>query len=213
MKINEQMEWCVVKLESDMNWWILEANWLPKVDGEELMGILDPKQVEYMFDLLEPLQEFGLQQDIVERAFFRFLIDRDLGDGRVRLLHYADGFAATDEKLFALPNAFNEGNGSYAEFLDHITIARVKMINGTGHFVQKVSVDELEETVREMVTSTQIGELPTHLFYEIIGILEYSPLGFGEDDGDDDEDRSGNWLMWKKEADDLVEEIGEETSR
>jgi hypothetical protein len=210
MKADEQMEWCVVKLGSDLNWWIAEANWLPLRDGDEPISILDPRQVDHMFELLEPLQEFGLQKDIVERAFSRFSIEKEIEDGHVRLLYTTDEFSSDDGSLFALPNASNEGNGSYAEFLDHITAIRVKFLNEIGNFVQKLSVDELEEAVREIAESTQITELPLHLFYEIMAILEYSPIGFDASNSDEEEDAEG-WRTWNKESMNTVEEINTTT--
>lgn len=36
-------------------------------------GILDPNQVEYMVDLLIQIKTYGLQEDIVENAFFKIL--------------------------------------------------------------------------------------------------------------------------------------------
>jgi hypothetical protein len=218
MERSEQIEWCIAQLESDANWWIVEASWLPFLDGEERLSILDPKQVEYMFDLLEPLKEYGLQKEIVERAFFRFSIDKDLSDVQIRLIPADEGFESSDEKLFALPNTFMKGKGSYGEFLDHISILRVKMLNAISKFSQKLTVDELEDAVREVVDSTQIRELPIHLFHEILAVLEYCPLGFHDPDDIDDVDDDtldgarrlrGEWNMLERDSLDEIEEVSE----
>ena len=47
-----------------MNWWIKEISdpihW--EIDG---LGIIDPRQFQHFLDLLEPLNEYGLQMDLV----------------------------------------------------------------------------------------------------------------------------------------------------
>jgi hypothetical protein len=210
----KQAEWCIARLEPDMNWWVVETDWLPPLDGEERLSILDPKQVEYMFDLLEPLLEYGLRKELVDRAFLRFSIDKDLGGGQIRLDVFTDGFDASEEKLFALPTTFNESSGTYAEFLDHISAMRVKMLNGTMRFSQKLTVDELEDAVREVTDSTQIKETPVHLFQEILAILEYCPLGFSESDDDDDGgDRADNvdWGSLPADHMEAIQEVSEAT--
>jgi hypothetical protein len=189
----KRMDWCVVRLESDLNWWVLEADWMPEDPDEGRLAILDPRQVEYVFDLLEPLREFGLQNSVVERAFLRFSIDKDLGGGRVRLTATREEIAESDEKLFALPNTFSESYGGYAEFLDHVSHLRIKYLNSIHRFAQQLTVDELEDEVRDAVEGTQIRELPAHLFQEIAGVLEYCPAGFsgGSGDGEDGEGLDG----------------------
>jgi hypothetical protein len=190
---NEQdrrIGWCIVKLETDLNWWVSETDYLPDRSDDELLSILDPKQVEYIFDLLEPLRGFGLQNDIVMRAFLRFAIDGDLGDGHVRLVATEEEIGESDEKLFALPNLFSESGSGYAEFLDHISLLRIKYLNSSHSFTQQLTVSELEDEVREGYEPA--GALPLHAFQEIANILEYSPAGFvvPEDDGDGEESRA-----------------------
>ena len=79
-----QLEWCIVRLGEDHNWWVDEVSdpvhW--DVDG---LSIIDPRQVAHIIDLIDPLREFGFDPDVFERAFIAFRITKDLGKGRVRL--------------------------------------------------------------------------------------------------------------------------------
>ncbi|MDR3117080.1 MAG: hypothetical protein LBT98_00670 [Puniceicoccales bacterium] len=188
------LEWCIVTLKADYNWWLEEADSLPETVEEEQLSILDPRQVECVFDLLEPLRGYGLDREIVGRAFLRFTIDRDLGGGRVRLVPSGEAIGESAEKLFALPDTFREGYGGYAEFLDHISSLRIKYLNARHHFAQQLTVDELEEAVRDALEGFQ--GLAPHLFQEIAGILEYVPAGFSEDGEEEEEtgdDGSEGW--------------------
>jgi hypothetical protein len=197
LQTNGRMEWCIVRLKEDYNWWVEEADLLPEILEEEQWSILDPRQLEYVFDLLEPLRECGLQNVIVERAFQCFSIDKDLGGGRIRLVACGEIAGETEEKLFALPATFAESYGGYAEFLDHISALRVKFLNGRNQFAQQLTVSELEESVRDMLENSQAEGLPIHLFQEIAEILNYCTAGF-HDDGEDDEDDGGGKRSWEE---------------
>ena len=86
-----------------------------------------------------------------------------------------------------MPNIFTGTGGGYAEFLDHISLLRIKYLNSVHKFAQQLTVNELEEEVRDSVEST--GTLPLHIFHEIASILEYCPAGFSvDDDGDENDD-------------------------
>ena len=52
-KGSPQLEWCVVRLGEDHNWWVDEVSdpvhW--DVDG---LSIIDPRQVDHIIELIEP---------------------------------------------------------------------------------------------------------------------------------------------------------------
>lgn len=200
MNKQNHIDWCIVKLESDLNWWVREMSSTPSIEPDEKVSILDPKQVEFMQDLLEPLRPYGLRMEIVERAFIPFSIDKDLGGGQIRLAATKESFFSSEEKLFAMPNVFDEAYGGYAEFLDHVSLIRAKMLNDVCHFKQKLTIDELEEQVRDALAAQENGELPVHLFQEIVSVLEYCPAGYDEvldDHGNDSNEQSTD--SWPEE--------------
>lgn len=179
-----KLTWCKARLGEDMNWWIHEISdsihW--DVDG---LGIIDPRQFQYLVDLLEALSDYGLQTDIVEDAFYTFQIDTIEEDKTVVLKRIEDSILDSEEQLFALPDVMDEEKGPYADLLDHVTKLRIKMLNDLIDFSQKLTVEELEEEIREAQNSDFMEGRATHFFNEITAILEYVPNGFelDEDEG------------------------------
>jgi len=195
-KAIKPLEWCVVRLGEDHNWWVAETSdpvrW--DVDG---LSIVDPRQVQHLIELVEPLRDYGFDQDIFEAAFIPFRIDKDMGSGKVRLKRMKESLFESEDKLFALPDILDEENGPYADLLDHLTRCRVKMLNDLFKFETKLSVDEVEDEIREDQNSSFIQGKAVHVFEEIGGILDYMPAGYdpdeegpakGEGDEADDED-------------------------
>lgn len=178
-----KLTWCKARIGEDMNWWVKEVSdpihW--EIDG---LGIIDPRQFQYMLDLLEPLNEYGLQADIVENAFYPFGIDTIDEDKTVHLKRVTDSILRSEDSLFALPNVMDEEKGPFADFLDHITRFRIKMLNDLIDFAQKLTIEELEEDIRESQNDAFLEGRATHFFNEITAILEYVPEGF-ELDGDE----------------------------
>jgi len=176
-----QLDWCIVRLGEDHNWWVDEVSdpvhW--DVDG---LSIIDPRQVDHIIELIEPLREYGFEPDVFERAFIAFRITKDLGKGKVRLARTKELLLESDEKLFALPDIIDEENGPYADFLNHITRLRVKLLNDLFDFEEKLTVDEVEDQIREQENSDFIEGKAVHLFNEITAILDFVPAGYGEDD-------------------------------
>ena len=166
-----------------MNWWVKEVSdpvhW--EIDG---LGIIDPRQFQYLLDLLEPLNEYGLQTNIVEEAFYPFGIEKVDKDKVVLLKRVSDSILQSEDSLFALPNVMDEEKGPFADFLDHITRLRVKMLNDSIDFAQKLTIEELEEEIRESQNDAFLEGRVTHFFTEVTTILEYVPEGF-ELDGDE----------------------------
>ncbi len=184
-KGSPQLEWCIVRLGEDHNWWVDEVSdpvhW--DVDG---LSIIDPRQVDHIIELIEPLREYGFDQDVFERAFIPFRITKDLGKGKVRLARIKQPLLESEEKLFALPDVIDEENGPYADFLDHITRLRVKMLNEVLDLEEKLTIDEVEDQIREAQNNDFIEGKAVHLFSEITSILDFTPEGHGDDDEESD---------------------------
>ncbi len=180
-KATSTLDWCVVRLGEDHNWWVAETSdpvrW--DVDG---LSIIDPRQVDHLTELVDPLRDYGFDQDVFEAAFIPFRIEKDLGNGKVRLKRVKDSLFESDDKLFALPDILDEENGPYADLLDHLTRCRVKMLNDVIDFDSKLTVDEVEDEIREAQNADFIEGIAIHTFNELIAILDYMPAGYESDD-------------------------------
>ena len=180
------LTWCKARLGEDMNWWIHEisdpVHW--DVDG---LGIIDPRQFQHIIDLLEPLSDYGLRNELVDDAFYSFGIDKVEKDKTVLLKRVKDSILESEEPLFALPDVLDEEKGPYADLLDHVSKLRVNMLNDLIDFSQNLTLDELEEEIRQSQGEDFIEGRAVHFFSELNAILEYVPAGYKLDDDDDDE--------------------------
>lgn len=227
-----QLEWCIVRLGEDYNWWVDEISdsihW--DVDG---LGIIDPRQVNHIVDLIEPLRDYGFETSIFESAFFSFAILDKASEGRVRLKRSFQSILDSEDQLFMLPDILDEETGPYADFLDHITKLRIKLLNDLIDFDQPLTIDELEEEIREEQNNDFMEGRAVHFSSEIVRILEYIPKGFEldvdetekpeHDEGEDvnldeefpdlDEDESieqDETMKWDEDEDLGEEELEEE---
>jgi len=191
-KATSTLSWCNVRLGDDHNWWVNETSdpvrW--DVDG---LSIIDPRQVTHLIELVDPLRDYGFDQDMFDAAFIPFRIEKDLGAGKVRLKRVKESIVESDDKLFALADTLDEENGPYADLLDHLTRCRVKMLNDLFKFESKLSVDEVEDEIREDQNSHFIEGKAVHTFEELTAILDFMPAGYDADDeapakGAEDED-------------------------
>lgn len=180
-KATSTLDWCAIRLGEDHNWWVHETSdpvrW--DVDG---LSIVDPRQVNHLIELVEPLRDYGFDQDLFEAAFIPFRIEKDLGNGKVRLKRVKDSLFESDEKLFALADTLDEENGPYADLLDHLTRCRVKMLNDLFEFESKLTVDEVEDELREDQNASFIEGKAVHTFEELSAILDFMPAGYDTDD-------------------------------
>lgn len=200
------LDWCIVRLGDDHNWWVVETSdpvrW--DVDG---LSIIDPRQIQHLIELVDPLRDYGFDQDVFEAAFIPFRIEKDLGSDRVRLKRVKESLFESDEKLFALPDILDEENGPYADLLDHLTRCRVKMLNDLFEFESKLSVDEVEDEIREEQNTNFIQGKAVHTFEELTTILDYMPAGY-----DIDEEAPAKDIE-EEEDDDLPELDAEEEEK
>ena len=201
-KKSSKLQWIITSLREDMNWWVIEVSESIPWDLDSL-GIIDPRQWSFLVDLLDPLREYGLDVDIVEEAFIPYSIDKDLGDQKIRLVKSAESVLESDEILFILPDVMDDDEtGPYADFLDHITTLRVKLLNDLIDFEKKMSISELEEDLRDELSNQFFEGKNLHYFSEITSILDYTPAGYSLEDDDDDGDEKSN-----DEDEEIVEDI------
>ncbi len=176
-KPSPKLLWCVIRLGDDMNWWVKEISDEVHWDTDEL-SIVDPKQTAYILDLLDPLRDYGLSTSTVESAFIPFQIQSANPDKSVRLVRVNENILESEEMLFGLPDVVDEEKGPYADFIDHITKLRVKFLNDNIEFEQKLTVEELEEQVRDAQQMIYSEGKSLHIFQEIVDILEFVPDGY-----------------------------------
>lgn len=183
-----KLEWCIARLGEDMNWWVMEisddVNW--DVDG---LSILDPRQLAHVIDLLDALRDYDLQSDLFDDAFYKFKIDGKIGDDSLRLVRSNGSIIGSEDMVFGLPDVVDDERGPYADFLDHITRLRVKLLNDSIDFEQKLTVEELEDEIRERQNADFMEGRAIHVFNELCDILEYIPDGYELDGEDDEEDK------------------------
>jgi hypothetical protein len=176
------LEWCIVRLGNDHNWWVEEVSdpvrW--DVDG---LTVIDPRQLNHIIELLDQLRDYGFDPELFERAFLAFRVEKDLGQGRVRIVRTRELLLESEEKLFALPDVLDEEHGPYADLLDHATRVRVKMLNDAFDFEQKLTVDEVEDQIREEQNNRFIEGKAVHVFDELNAILDYVPEGWDIEEG------------------------------
>ena len=183
-KSSATLDWCIVRLGDDHNWWVNEVSDSVRWDVDGL-SIIDPRQMAHLIELVEPLRDYGFDQDLMEAAFIPFRIEREAGEQLVRLKRVKDSFFESDEKLFALADILDEENGPYADLLDHLTRCRVKMLNDIFDFESKLTVDEVEDEIREDQNTSFIEGKAIHTFDELSAILDYVPAGWESEEGEE----------------------------
>ena len=137
----------------------------------------------------------------MDDAFYSFGIDKVEKDKTVLLKRVQDSILESEDPLFALPDVLDEEKGPYADLLDHITKLRVKMLNDLIDFSQNLTVEELEEEIREAQNADFLEGRVSHFFSELTAILEYIPEGFELDDDDESKPKSEDEELEKDLAD------------
>jgi len=202
--------------EKEGNWWVKE-NSDPKHYEPDGLGILDPFQFPWILDMMDPLREYGLSNEVLEAAFVPFQpqeIDKDK-DQTVRLIRVAEHILDSEEQLFALPNVKDGDKGAYADFLEHIMRLRVKLINDTIKLEQKLTVEDVDEQLSELRNQAMIEGRDIHPFEEITDILEFVPLGHEVPSDDDDDDKPARAQSAAEDIADLpdVEEVDKDMEK
>ncbi|MDR1595381.1 MAG: hypothetical protein LBR91_00445 [Puniceicoccales bacterium] len=177
--------WCVVCIGDDYNWWVHEAGDDVNLDAGS-SGIIDPKQVEHMVDLLDQLRPYGLDNEIVSSAFITYAIERETAKEMLRLRETRDDVFSPRERVFCLPNIVGEQEGPFVEFMDHIMAMRVKLLNASIDFKQPLNAEEIEDIFHAEQQERYISGVKMHVFDEIVSVLDYVPLGYSLDDDVDD---------------------------
>lgn len=210
-----KLTWCTIRFhEKDGTWWVKE-NSDPKHYEPDGLGILDPYQFPWVLDMMDPLREYGLSNEILEAAFVPFQAQEIDKDHTVRLVRVAEHILDSEEQLFALPNVKDGDKGSYADFLEHIMRLRVKLINDTIKLEQKLTVEDVDEQLSELRNQAMIEGRDIHPFEEITDILEFVPHGHEVPVDEDDDDKPARPQSAAEDIADLpdVEEVDKDMEK
>lgn len=181
-----KLKWCIVHLGQDLNWWVEKTSDPIHWDTVDGLSILDPRQLGHILEALQQLIEYGFQLSFFNRAFYKFRVAEDLGKGKIKLDRVSDSLLDSSELLFALPDIIDEEKGPYADLLNQITKARIKMLyDMIEQLEQHITIEELEDEIRELHNEDHMEGKPIHVFNEITSILEYVPSGYEIDEDEE----------------------------
>jgi hypothetical protein len=168
------------------------------------VGILDPKQVERVVDLLLQLKPYGLSDETVNDAFATYAIGSEMPREMLKILETKDNIFNPREPVFCLPIVVGDNEGPFSEFIDHIVTMRVKLLNATIDFQTPSNSEELEDILRTEQQERYISGIRLHPFDEIVSILDYVPDGYSLDG--DEEEKSEEDDLGLQEFDDEVDD-------
>jgi hypothetical protein len=173
-------QWIVVRLGEDMNWWLLESS----VDiywGEGGLGLIDPRQVAHLAQVLDEYQPYGFRRQLLNDAFQFFELESEVDDERLRLAPvHRDDFGVGDGEVFALPLIDDEETGPYYDLLDAISAARIRKLNATHDYVHDCTEQDMAEELDALDRDRYFVSENIHCFDEINEILQWSPAEWDE---------------------------------
>jgi hypothetical protein len=173
-------QWIDVRLGEDFNWWLQHTS-AETGDEPEPRGVLDPRQVAHLAQVLEEYQPHGLRRDHLRAAFQMFEVESELAEGRLRLAACGLEFGDTDGELFALPVlGEGESEGPFHQLLDALSAARIRRLNATHHYAQPCTTDDMDEELEALDSDRYFNAATIHAFDELNEILEWSPAEWDE---------------------------------
>jgi hypothetical protein len=167
-------QWIIAGLGADSNWWLVEAS-SDAYPSETPRGLLDPRQLSYLLELLDEYQPYGYRRQLLSAAFQLFQAESELDDDRLRLAPVSGDLFDSSGRLFALPLVGDEGTGPYYEFIDAITTARIRRLNTTHHYACACTDLEMQEELDALDRDRYFASENIHCFDEINEILQWSP--------------------------------------
>ena len=167
-------KWITARLGEDLNWWLDESH--SDIYSDEVgRGLLDPRQVAYLVELLDEYQPYGYRREFLKAAFQLFQVESELDEGHLRLAPLDQDIYHSGEQPFALPMLGQEEDGPYYEFLDVITAARIRKINVTHQYARACTDLEMQEELDALDRDRYFMSENIHCFNEINDILQWSP--------------------------------------
>ena len=205
---SSKLLWSTVRFDKKASrWWVKETS-DPRHYDPDGLGILDPRQLTWVLDMLDPLREYGLSNEIVEAAFVPFQIQSVDKDETVRLARVAEHLLESEEMLFGLPNVKDGDKGAYADFLEHVMRLRVKFLNDNIKLESKLSYEDIDEHVGDLRNQALIEGRDIHTLDEINVILDFVPEGHELPVDEEDEEKPA-----RRAAEDEIEDLPEGEER
>jgi hypothetical protein len=177
--------WIVIALGDDNNWWVAETS--DSTSSEDALSVMEPEQVRYVIESLEPYAPDGYKRDLFEEAFHAWRVESQLADGRLRLAPADDSFF-DDTQLFALPDVpldvreELEEKGNYPDFIDQLEQWRIRHLNRTHDYARPADELDMEDELRAIDQDRYACGMVAHVFDEIREILGWSPAEWSEDE-------------------------------
>jgi hypothetical protein len=202
---SSKLNWSTVRFDKKAaKWWVKETS-DPRHYEPDGLGILDPRQMTWVLDMLDPLREYGLSNEIIEAAFIPFQIQTVDKDELVKLARVAEHLLESEEMLFGLPNVKDGDKGAYADFLEHVMRLRVKFLNDNIKLEQKLTYEDIDEHVGDIRNQALIEGRDIHPLEEITDILDFVPEGHELPVDDEDDDAKPARRRPEDEIEDLPE--------
>jgi hypothetical protein len=172
--------WIIARLGDDGNWWVAESSqdiyWC-----EGMRGLLDPRQIAYIAQILDEYQPYGFRRYLLDSAFQFFQLESEIDDERLRLAPVdQDDFGVAHEQIYALPLVESEETGAYYDLLDAISGARVRKLNATHHYARDCTELDMTEELEALDHDRYFSSDVIHCFDEINEILQWSPAEWDE---------------------------------
>jgi hypothetical protein len=179
---SNDLKWIVAHLGDDMNWWLEQTSGEMK-ENDEVVGVLDPRQVAHLVEALDEYRASGLKKQMAA-AFQVFAIESEVNEGLLRLRVADETIISVRSDLFALPRVTGDGEGPYYEFLDALGAAHIRRLNETHHYVQPCTEDDMYEELNAIDSNRYFSNESIHAFDQINEILQWNPTEWDASDSE-----------------------------
>jgi hypothetical protein len=166
--------WITVRLGDDLNWWLDQTSETSQPCGGH-RGILDPRQISQLIEVLHEYRRYGFHPQQFADAFQIFAVETETAQDRLRLAPTDEDIFSATGGTFALPVTGDDNEGAYDDFLDAMSAARIRRLNATHHYARNCTQLDMEEELSALGTDRYFSSETIHVFDEINEILQWSP--------------------------------------
>jgi hypothetical protein len=171
--------WIVARRKEDEYWWLSESSedlyW-----PEGGLGVLEAVQVQYLLEQLAQWDSEHLSAADLMVAFHFYTLQSEVADDQVRLAAVQGDVDLLDPSLFAMPVVREDGSGGYCEFLEKLTVARIRHLNDSHEYAEDCTELEMQEELDMLDRDRFFSVVGMHPFDEINEIITWSPAEWDE---------------------------------